>query len=376
MRLALGMTSVFVWLFLFEFFVLLSMQPTRALLAVAIIYAVSQSVSIFLTPISAAHLRRGVRRMMVAGALVLAAAFVVLGAVLAGVLASAPTLWGILLFAFLFGAYRALYWTPYRIQEELHGEPVSFVFEVIVALMPALAGATVASTALGSLQVLFAASTFLLLSLLPAYALPDTREEFSWHYSETFRELFASRHRMLLVHGMFDGIQGAALFLVWPLAVFLIVNASYLTLGVVMSATLLLLFAFRRPVQALSSRWQLQDSSTVHITLAVSGWLLRIAVGTPLGIIFADSYSYLGEPRGRTVAVSAFDQAADSASFIDEYSALKELALALGRTSMGIAFGFLLLVLPLPAAIAMALAIAAISSGAAVYVSHKINIAF
>jgi hypothetical protein len=370
MRLALGMVNVFVWIFLFEFFVAISGSPTRALVSLAIVYALAQAIALFLTPLSAGHLRGGIRRMMAAGTLVLAGSFVVLGAILTGTFGGQPTLWAIVLFAFLFGAYRALYWMPYRIQEALRGEPVSIVYEVLVALMPAVAGAAIFSVPDGGVRVLFGAASFLVISLIPMHTLPDAREEYSWHYLQTYRELLARRHRSLLLHGLFDGIQGAALFLVWPLAVFLIVGTSYLWLGIVMSATLLLLLLLQRPYQSLLLRWRLQNSALVHVTLAVSGWIFRLAAGSPFGIVFADSYAYLGTPRGRTVEALPFEQAADSASFIDEYSALKEIALALGRIALCLVFGLLVYNMPLPTALTATLVIAALSSGIAVLLAR------
>jgi hypothetical protein len=374
MRLALGMVNVFVWIFLFEFFVFLSVSPQRALVAVAIVYVLSQAVAVFLTPMSAAHLRRGIRRSMVSGTLLLAASYVVLGASLSGVLGGQPMLWAILLFASLFGAYRALYWMPYRIQEALQGKPVALVYELLVALMPAVAGAAMVSVESGAARVLFGAAAFLVASLIPIFTLPDIHEEYSWHYLQTFRELFAPRHRAILWQGFFDGIQGAALFLVWPLAVFLIVGASYLWLGMVMTATLLVLLLLQRPYQSLLRRWRLQDSTAVHVTLAMSGWIFRLAAGSPLGIVFADSYSYLGTPRGRTIETLPFEQAADAAAFIDEYSALKEIALALGRIVLSIIFGLLIVTSALPTALACTLALAALSSGAVVLLARHLRL--
>lgn len=366
MRLALGMVNVFVWIFLFELFVLLSASPVRALVSVAIVYGLSQAIAIVLTPLSAAHLRRGVRRSMIAGTLLLCAAFVVLGASLSGIFSGQPALWNIVLFAVLFGGYRALYWVPYQVQEALRGEPVSRAVEVLVALMPAVAGAAIISVDFGAIRILFGAAAFIAVSLIPIYALPDTAERYSWRYAQTFRELLSVRHRALLIAGIFDGIQGAALFLVWPLAIFLIVGASYLWLGIVMSATLVMLMLFQRPYQSLLKRWRIQDSAAVHVTLAVSGWVLRMAAGTPLSIVFADSYSYLGTPRGRTLEALPFEQVADSSSFVDEYSALKEISLALGRILLCVIFAVFVVSAALPTAMTMTLLVAAISAGASV----------
>lgn len=371
MRLGFGMVSVFIWIFLFEFFTLASASPARAMLSVAIVYAFAQFIALLLTPIAAGHLRRGVRPAMIAGILLLASAFVVLGAILSGAFGETPLLWGVLFFAFLFGAYRALYWIPYRVHESLRDEPLNVALEVLIALIPAVTGAAIVAVSYGPERVLFGAAAFLALSILPIFALPDIHESYSWHYSETYARLFRPQYRGILLHGFFDGIQGAALFLIWPLAVFLIVGTSYLTLGIVMSATLLVLLILRRPLQRLFVKWKLHDSDVLRVTLAVSGWVFRLAVATPIGIVFADSYSYLGAPKGKSIELFSFEQSADSSAYIDEYSALKEISLALGRIALCICFALLVYFLSLPLAIAGALAIAAISAGCAVIFSRR-----
>lgn len=372
LRLGLSLANVFAWVFLFESFAIASNSIFRALVGVSIVYALAHAISIFLTPISAAHLRNGVARSMMWGVIALAAAFVVLGGTLEDLVNQRPILWGTMLFAFLYGAYRALYWIPYSIQETTKSAGVASIwYELLIASMPAFAGVSIATVALGPLRLLFGAATFILVSLFPIFTMPDYVERFSWSYLETFKNALARKNRKLFLYSFFDGMQNAALFLIWPLAVFLIVNASYLMLGVVMSSTLFVLLLLRKPYAIIAKRWNLENSETVHFTLAVSSWIFRLAVGTPLGIIFADTYSHLGLPPGSAIDPMTRMHAADRGSYIDEYSALKEISQSIGGIMMCIVFGAIAFVTPPAIAIASVLLLAAIASGAyVVFANH------
>src|SRR5580704_5918133 len=115
MRLGLGLVHIFAWIFIFEYLLSFSGDLARAFAGVLVVYALSQAVMVILTPISAAHLRRGTKHSMVTGVILLACAFIVLGGTFEGYFSS-PIGWGLVLFGILIGAYRALYWIPYRLQ--------------------------------------------------------------------------------------------------------------------------------------------------------------------------------------------------------------------------------------------------------------------
>lgn len=376
LRSGLGLANIFAWVLLFRYLLIQTGNATHALLGVGLFYVFAQLIAILLTPLSAAHLRRGVKRSMFAGTLVLAASYVVLGATFQGYFNS-PAGWGIALFAFLTGAYRALYWIPYRLQKATRGtRGPNLGYEFLVALMPAFAGFALVSSSFAALRLLFGAAALVVLSLVPAGFVPDIHEGFSWHYSETFSQLFARRNRSFLWRALLEGLQGVTLFLIWPLAVFLIVGESYPLLGAILSASLLLVFFLRRPYRTLVARWNIQQSSAVHVSFAVSGWLFRLAAGSPFALIFADSYSHITAPPGSGFEAFSFEQSADNGSFVDEYTAMREIGLSLGRIAGCACLGVLALLLPLPVALAAAILVAACAAGASVLVARKIRGAY
>ncbi len=371
LRAGLSMAHMFAWIFIFEYFYALSNDLARSLAGVVLLYALVQFVTGVLTPISAAHLRHGTRRVLIWGVIFAASAFVVLGATLGGYFDSSLA-WSFALFAILLGAYRALYWIPYTLTASgIPETPMRAYLEVLIALMPLFAGLTVVSVPFADVRLLFGAAALIGLSALPVLYLSDTYERFSWPYMYTFSQLFRRKNHGLVLQSFLDGLQGAALFLVWPLAIFLILEASYIALGLVFTLTLLVILLLRRIYKRLTRTFNLHESPTVYTILVVSGWIGRLAAGTPLGVIVADSYAYVASPeRGTYADPFLFEQASDRGSFVDEYTALKEIALAGGRIALCTVVFFLAFAFQLPVVFAIALSIAAAAGGISVLIAR------
>lgn len=372
LRSGLALVSGFTWVFVFQFALLFSGQIPAAFFVAVVVYGISQVILLLTTPFSAAHLRHGTRRAICFGALFAALSFGVLGATLAGYF-STPVGWGLILFGILFGAYRALYWIPYRLQAaRSSGKPFA-LFELLLALLPAFAGVTLATEYLSSLRLLFGAVALLLLSIVPVFFMHDLGEPFEWTYGETFAKLFDRRHRNLALRSTLSGIETATLFLIWPLAVFLIVGGSYLMFGLVMSASFLILLVVRGTYRRLIRIGALRDSLPLDIAFSMSGWILRLAAGTPGMIVFADSYSYVSAPGSASEFISG-EHAADSGSYLDEYTALQEIGMAFGRIVMCALLGLLLFTTPLPIALALSFIVAAFAAGFTAALSRRVRI--
>ncbi len=381
LRMGLAMGNVFAWIFIFDYLTALSGSSARAIAGTAILYALSQGIGIVFTPIAAAHLRRSSRRSLVWGVVASASAFVLLGATFGGSSIVVSPEWGVVYFAVLLGMYRALYFVPYRLIRSATPQNqfrIPVIYEVLIALMPLFAGLTITTVPFGILHILFGTAALIAISILPALAVVDRYERFSWPYGYTFKQVLSRKHSGLVVQSFFDGLEGAALFLVWPLAVFLILDSSYGVLGIVFSLTLLFIILSRRLIGRLLSTSRVEVSMPVRVVLNVSGWVLRFAAGTPVGVIFADAYSYaIQSPRGTSADPFAHEQSADRGSFIDEYTALKEIVLGIGRIAMCILIGVLALLAPLPIAFAAALGLAAFASGISVMLArHQTSASF
>ncbi len=373
LRAGLAIGNVFTWVFVFEYFLLFSGSIPRSVAGVALIYALSQLITFALTPIAASHLRRGTRPSLIWAAVCAGSAFIILGATLGGYFSEYPVAWGVAAFAVLLGAYRALYFAPFEInQKALEGGPQDrLLYEFLLALIPAFVGATLVYEAYAPLKLLFGAGALAILSALPLYLLPNIHERFSFSYVETFKELFSPKNSRLLGLSFLEGIQGAALFLVWPLMIFIIVGWSYAILGVIFSLTLLIVIMCRSLFRKFISTSTIVRSLPVHVTLAITGWVLRSVAGTPVAVIVADAYEHTLRPtRGTVTDPFAFEQVADGGSYIDEYTALKEMGLALGRIALAIGLYVLLFFISPGIVFTIVLVVAAIAAGCTVILSR------
>jgi len=334
-RLALAGTNVFAWVFIFQYFYLVEPDIAHGLARVALLYALSQTITCLVTPFAARLLRSGARRALLLGTVAAASSFVVLGAALEGFWGGAEVPIALAAFACGLGVYRALYWIPYEAEAEAAGKRAKNIFaELFIALAPLLGGACVAASLYGPVWLLFGGACLILISVIPIFSLRDIHEGFSWGYRETFGHMIDPANRALVTQSFLEGIAGAALLLFWPLAIFLITGWSYGMLGVVLSLTFVLAIFMRSLVRKGLRKASLHASSTLNIVFAVTPWIFRMLVATPFGVILVDSYFHTTTPRRIGLDPVVFEQAADGGSFLDEYTALKEMALSLGRIAL------------------------------------------
>ncbi len=360
MRLALSSAHVFAWIFVFQYFSIVN-GTTAALGRAALLYALTYLIHCLATPYAAQILRNGVKRAIIFATVVCATAFILLGAIFTGLFGD-PDI-GIVLFAVLLGLYRALYWIPYTLEVT---PPVRgwrhFGREAIIAIAPLIGGIALAYSPVSSVGILFIAGILMLLASLPLMHIAEVYEGYSWGYRQTFQELVAPENRRILMHGILDGVTGASLLFLWPLAVFEILGRSYAVLGAVLTATFLITVILRRFVRELLKRANLHQSKLLHVVFLVSPWLLRTVVASPLGIILVDSYFYTTAPARQGVDPYAFEQSADGGTYLDEFTALKEMGQALGRVGICLIAATVAYTVSFPIAFIAAFAAAALVS--------------
>ncbi len=371
MRAGLSACTVYAWIFALQYFYSVSGSISSAFLQVILLYTLAQVVTVLLTPYSAMLLKNGVRRTLQMGVLACVCAFILWGGALAGLFGHMPS-FGIVGFALFMGIYRALYWVPYALEKNQTPQIKNKRLhqEVCIALMPAIAGYALNDGSLSAIALLFSGAILLITSLAPLFTIEETYEKYSWKYRETFGELFEPKYDSLVTSAFLEGIQGAALVLIWPLTIFLIVGASYRLLGLVLAITLLIAI----PMRSFGNRLTLR-SPAIHATLAASAWVLRLLVASPFGVILVDSYSSVSQ-RTPYADSYAFEQAADNGTYLDEYTVLKEISLALGRVTLCIVGALSIGVFSLPIGLAVMFTFAACAAVASIYRIRNVKISY
>jgi hypothetical protein len=377
MRIALAAVNLFAWIFVFQYIFARTSELTDALMATAALYVVAQIVILVVTPLSAVRLRNGIIRPMTLGIVLASMAFGILALSFSGFLGTSIVL-GIFLYAILRGLYHAIYWLPYSVDSAIARErrPLTrIVQEGVLACIPAIAGLVLTAGVKGLNILFFGAATLALLSIVPLRYIREIHEGYSWGYAQSFRMLATRRHRRLVTTAFLDGVSGATLLLFWPIAILLLVGWSYAMLGIIMSVTYLLVFFTRSYVRGALKKVQVEGSALVHAFLAVSGWVLRLVVATPLGVVLVDTYYYTGtEVRGTGISTLTFDQSADRGSYVDEYTVLKEIGLALGKISICGVSMLVAALTTLPITFIIIFLIAAAASGVSVYLTRKAHL--
>jgi len=369
-RIALSAANTFAWILIFSYFSHI-MGVTEALARTAFLYALAFCVAILVVPYSARLLERGARESMLYASAFAGAAFLILGAFFAGVWGSVYV-GGILMFVVSLGMYRALYWIPYAV--EIHELSVarmtSALLDVAIALVPAVAGFFIASYPLGVAWVFFTAAFIAIVSGYLLVFLPDIVERFSWGYTETFGHLFSRKYRRTFLRSILEGMQGATLFFLWPIAAFLIVGSSFSLFGLVLSLTFLFALVLRAPMRALLGRMRMKDAVLLHTAVGASAWIARTLVANPLGIVLVDTYAHTGGSGREGVDILAWEQAADGGSYVDEQTALKEIGLGVGRIVICITAALLALSFTISVAFLVTFIIAAMSAGASMIIAR------
>ncbi|HEY4527325.1 MAG TPA: hypothetical protein VJK53_05795 [Candidatus Paceibacterota bacterium] len=273
-RFANTAVSAFVWIILFLYFADIEPSLVHAVIRTFLLYALAQTVTILAAPLALRMIRGNMLRGLVYGTIFSVAALAYMGALTSDVFPQGAAVVGILL-----GLYRAFYRAPYELEHRAalpQGGPL-FAAELFLGLTPFLAGLSVAM-GIWYPHLFFVAAAINALALIPLLFTLNVHETYSWGYRQAFAELIANKNQPLVVSGVLAGAGGALLFLIWPILLYFELSPKPLVLGAAFSAALLMVLIIR-------SR---------HARVLI-------------------------------------DQHADGATYIDEYTVLKEMALAIGR---------------------------------------------
>ncbi len=367
LRFALGATHIFAWVFIFEYFYFIKPDVGEAFLGVVLLYTLSQITLCLATPYTARFLYFGARKALIVGTALAALGFTLLNATFEGAWSGVASSSAIVGFALIMGLYRALYWVPYEVESEVNRrKTMSITRQLLIALAPLVGGLVIAIFADGPAWLMYGGATLMALSTIPLLMVRDIREKYSWGYRETFARLFHSENHEVVRESFFDGLSGAALLFFWPFVIFLLLGRSYDTLGVVLSITFVVAILMRAVIRKWMSRARLDDAPLLNTVLALSPWLFRLTVATPIGIVLVDSYFYTTTKRRLSVDPFVFEQIADGGTYVDEFTALKEVALALGRITTCLLAVLVLSFASVSVALTFVMLVAALASTAAV----------
>jgi hypothetical protein len=366
LRASLALAQIFSWVFVFQYFYFSSGTLESATVSLALTYALTQVITILLSPVAAAALRHGYRTRMACAVLAVTIAYAALALSFANTSFSFVS--AISVFAVCMGFYRAFYWAPYSIAIRSEPGGTRSRTEYVLALLPFIGGFFLQQYN-GAPAILFGIAAMLaLVSLAPLLSMRDSQEGFSWGYRETFHQLFVGAHRRTTLASILQGIEMSLLLIVWPIIVFVILGWSYALLGVVLS----FIYVLSIPVRGLMSHPTMTLSTPTRALFAASAWIMRLSVSGSVGIILIDTYYYGGSNTpARGFDMLTFEHAADNTSYVDEYTVLKEISMAMGRLVMALLVAVLASHMSVTYTFAIVFALAAIAAATGIFISAK-----
>lgn len=241
--------------------------------------------------------------------------------------------------------YHTIYWLPYHIEfvalapKKRRGRILGF-FAATASLMgivtPIIGGFTVER--FGYTRLIWFSLIGLILSVLPLFWIKVVKERYSFSYAQTFREVFASKNRMLLYVYAMEGAESIVGSIVWPIFLFQLVKGNYAAVGlntsliVAASCVLELVMGFLIDKKS--------NPKLLHLGVGLSalGWLIKAFVTTIGQVVFAGIYhSFALIIERAPFEAVMYARAADAGHYIDEYTVLREMALNIGRIAMLVA---------------------------------------
>lgn len=277
---------------------------------------------------------------------------------------------------FFFIAWHATYWTPFHTAfaenapRRRLGSVIGFLNAScsLIGIAAPLLSAWIITT-FGYSVLLGAAGVIIFLSLLPIVFISVEKEKFEYRFWQTFKILFSSKERSLLVLYASEGAENAVGFLVWPLFIFLLFEGKYLAVGAVATAVVAASVLFQLIVGRLSDRWNPQKIFRVGTSLTSLSWFLRMFVSTMSQVFFIGVFHSLAAILMNTpFEAIMYTRAADAGHYVDEYTVLREMALGVGRAMVLVLLAVLVTLVGFPVAFLLA-ALAVIVFGAAVKIS-------
>lgn len=341
-RAALAAGTVFAWVIVFRLFYIATLNLEYSLAGTAALYALSQAIALILTPLSGMALRRGVRSVLLLGIVSSALAFTSIALLFEANPSRDAIFWVLGFFTLMTGIARAFYYLPYATAKKESQSLTPLIQDAAIALLPALGGVVLTSFTNGLFTLFVGCASLMLASALPIMRMRQHFEKYDWTYRETVQEVVARKNNLAVGLFILDGVQGAVLIFIWPLAMFLVLG-SFKTLGAVLTATFCVAFLGRYLVRTLFRSFRVR-SPAVAVTIAVTTWVAKLAVASPIQILAVNIAYASGNSAARfNIDAQSFDQSADRGHFVDEYTAVKEMGLAIGRIAVSLLFIALLI---------------------------------
>lgn len=238
--------------------------------------------------------------------------------------------------------FRILYWTPYHIElasfldSRIRGRQITILASIILlsgVVAPLLAGFVIEKIGFGFLFIV--ASLIFLFSIVPLLFVSPPREEYSFSYFQTFRELVKRRNLRALVGYGADGAQEVIGIVIWPIFIFQVLKESYIALGAISASIVLVAIIFYLIMGRLVDHYKKRPLIKAGAFLYATGWALKAFVRTGFEAFLTGAYhSFTNIVKGIPLTTFMYEEMAKREHYIDEYTVLREVSSNMGKVLM------------------------------------------
>lgn len=250
--------------------------------------------------------------------------------------------WLLLLTIFVITLQRSLYWVPLNTDmakftsKRNRAKQLSLLESatlILGATMPLVAGWLLSFY---NYDLLFAIAVIIyLLSLMPLHYLPRTREKYTWTYRETWKEFVSQKRRSVILAYVGDGAEAIVGAVVWPIFIWELLNEDYFTVGLLSSLIVVVTITLQLLVGGYADKGGRRKMLHWGSSLYAIGWIIKIFIVTAFHVFIVSTYHNLMKIFSRTpFDALSFEKAADEGHFVDEYTAIHEMAINFGKSLM------------------------------------------
>ncbi len=172
-------------------------------------------------------------------------------------------------------------------------------------------------------------------SLIPLVHLPKTRERFSWSYFQTWQELFSHKWRRTTLAYIGDGAETVVGLVIWPIFIWELLKGDYFEVGAISSLIVVVTIILQLTVGRFADKGGRKKMLHWGTILYAFGWIVKIFIFTAFQIFIASTFHSLAKIFTKTpFDALSYEKAADQGHYVDEYSAMHEMAFQLGKALM------------------------------------------
>jgi len=174
-----------------------------------------------------------------------------------------------------------------------------------------------------------------LIALIPLMFLPRTREKYTWTYKKTWKEFFSKERRGAMLAYAGDGAEAVVGAVIWPIFIFELLDGNYFEVGALSSLIVIFTIILQLMIGGYADKGSKKKMLHWGSALYALGWIIKIFIVTAFHIFIVSAYHNLMKIIARTpFNALSYEKAADEGHYVDEYTALHEMAVNYGKTAM------------------------------------------